>query len=60
MKEGRPVRKMFYYIGVQEDRNNPDAGKVPRITVCLLECGGEVARGLSICSVKDMPKKTAW
>jgi len=40
--------KIYYY---------KDKKKRPIITVCLFENNGIVSRGLSICSVKDVPCK---
>ena len=41
------VTVKFYYI---RDSNN-----LPRVTVCLLKLGDEIARGISICSLKEQP-----
>lgn len=44
------MREFYFY-----QRNNL---KEPRLTFCLLEESGETARGMAICSHRDMPNKT--
>lgn len=43
------MRELFYYG--RDDQNKPV------VTVCLLENGGELARGVAACSQQDNPHK---
>lgn len=44
------TKGMFYYVRSKK-------GNAPVITVCLLNDGPNVARGLSVCSLKDVVNK---
>lgn len=43
------MKEIYYYIR--------DKGNRPMITICLLESGGSVTKGIALCSEKDIPCK---
>lgn len=45
------MKEIYYYIR--------DAKNRPMTTICLLEDGGEVSKGIALCSDKDIPCKKA-
>lgn len=43
------MKSTFYYMRDEENR--------PIVTICLVKEGDKVARGMSICSALDLPRK---
>jgi len=43
------MKEIYYY---ERDENNH-----PVRTFCIIEAGGKLAKGISICSAKDQPQK---